>query len=438
MSLDLPESANEVVQRSKTDVQREVSESNPFLRNSWLGALITGYGNRIFDFYIQLKEAIKQSLPDTATGTFLERWAAIWSRNRLAATAGNGNIVATGTATTTIPINTLFVTSDGLIYKSSSAVSITDSVISVTSITRVGNVATVTTASDHNLANNVLVSILGAVETDYNVVDAVIQVTSLTVFTFTVENAPTTPATGTITATHTSIPVPVAAQTFGADTNQLAGTELKLQSPIVGVDDVTNVDFGEIGGGTDQETDTALQARLSDRIQNPVAHFNVAEITAIAKTVAGVTRVFVQEVTPALGQVTTYFMRDDDIDPIPSGAEVTAVNDVIQTIRPANTSVANVIVSAPTGVSTDFTFTALSPNTSTMQSAISANLAQFFDEQTSVGLDIDEDAYRSAIFNTVDTVTGDVVVSFTISAPPSGDITIASGEIGVLGNIVYP
>ena len=93
-----------------------------------------------------------------------------------------------------------------------------------------------------------------------------------------------------------------------------------------------------IGGGTDQETEESLRARMLGRIQNPVAHFNVAAITEKAKVIPGVTRVFVQEVTPAIGQVTTYFMRDNEISPIPTGSEVTKVKDSILEIKPANTA----------------------------------------------------------------------------------------------------
>lgn len=437
MSLNIPDNANEIVQRAKTDVQRVVQESNPFLKNSWFSALITGYGNRIFDFYIQLKEAIKQSFPDTAENEFLERWAAIWSRIRNAATNAQGNIVATGTTGTVITINTSFVASDGKIYTSDSAVTITSSIIAITSITRSGQTAAVTTISNHNLANNVLVTIIGAVETQYNVVSAMITVTALNTFTYQVIGSPSTPATGTITVSHTSIPVFVTSVGFGQLENQIAGTELKLQSPIVGVSDQLNVDFGEIGGGTDKETDTGLRLRLLDRIQNPVAMFNVAAIISIAKTISGVTRVFVQEITPSVGQVTVYFMRDDDINSIPTASEVLTVNNKIQSIRPANTDIVDVIVLSPTGISVDFTFTTLSPNTSTMKNAITANLQQFFAEETFVGSNINQDSYRSAIFNTVDTVTGDRVISFTLTTP-IGNIVIATGEIGILSNIIYP
>lgn len=437
MAIQLPNSATEVEQRAKTDVQREVPASNPFLKNSWLGAIITAFANRIYDYYLQLKEAFKQSLPDTATEEILERWAAIWGRTRLAATAANGNAVATGTATSNIPAGTLFTTSDGLIYESTVLVTIATTVLNVLSITRSGTTATVTTDGDHGLASNVPVTIAGAVETDYNGTDLEIQVTGADTFTYQVTGSPSTPATGTITATHTSIPVPVVSQDFGEQVNQTLDAELSLQSPIVGVDDTLNVDFGELAGGTDQESDADLRARLLDRIQNPVAHFNVAAITSKAKEIAGVTRVFVQEITPAVGQVTIYFMRDNDANPIPTAPEVTAVKDKILEIKPANTATSDVIVSAPTPVTVNFTFTALTPNTPTMQSAIDANLAQFFAEQTTVGVNVDEDKYRAAIANTIDTDTGDTVQTFTISAP-SGDIAIASGEIGVLGSVTYP
>ena len=514
MPIEIPETAAEVENRAQTDVQRELPESNPFLKNSWLLALVTSFANRVFDFYLQLKAAISENFPDTATDTFLERWAAIWGKQRIAATQATGSIVATGTATTSVVVGTVFTGSEGN-YTSTSSATISAQQISVSGIVRSGQTATATTVSAHGLANNVLVTISGAVETAYNII-AVITVTGLDTFEYQVAGTPTTPATGTILADFTSASVPVSSDDFGLSTNLAAGTELTLQSPIVGVDDTLAVDFGAIGGGTDQETNSSLRDRMLSRIQDPVAHFNAADIIDQAKEVAGVTRVFVQEagtvigtaaitsitrtgniatvtltavadfqsgqtvtiagadqsdynitavilvesptvfhyivantpVTPAtgtitstltvsIGQVRIFFMRDNDDNPIPTGSEVATVRAKIEEILPAATDDVNdLIVLAPTAVSTDFTFTALTPNTSTMQSAINANLRQFFDENTSVGTDIDQDAYRSAIFNTVDTDTGAIVETFTLSTPTT-DITIASDEIGTLGNVVY-
>lgn len=436
MPLDLPSTADEVVQRSKTDVQRVLVESNPFLPNSWLSALVTSLANRVFDFYIQLEEAVKLSFPDTTSGTFLDRWASIYGVPRLAATSSSGNIVATGTAATIIPISTSYQSSDGIAYTSTASATITAQSLSVSSIVRSGSLVTVTTAVDHGLASNVPVVISGAVETEYNG-SQVITVTGLDTFEYTITTTPSTPATGTILAGFTSANVPVQSDTFGVEANQPLDAVLSLQSPIAGVDNDAQVDFGELDGGVDQESDTDLRTRLLSRIQNPVAHFSEADIDAEAKTIAGVTRVFVESITPAKGQVTVYFMRDNETPAIPDASEVATVKAQLDTILPANTSTTDLIVAAPTPVATAFTFSALSPDTSTMRTAITASLTQFFSEETVVGTDIDEDKYRAAIINTIDTETGDDLDTFTLSTP-SGDITIASGEIGTLGTVTYP
>ena len=106
-------------------------------------------------------------------------------------------------------------------------------------------------------------------------------------------------------------------------------------------------------------------------------------------------------------------------------------------IRPANTATGDLIVLAPTAVATNFVFSAISPNTATMKAAITASLQQFFSERTMVGVSVVADAYRSAIFNTVDTVTGQELASFTLSSP-AGTIAITAGQIATLGSVTYP
>lgn len=441
MPLDIPETSEEVIQRAKTDVRRALLGSNPFLKNSAISALIIGYANRVFDFYLQLKIAIAESFPDTATGIFLEAWAAIFGIIRLAATQSSGNIIAIGNVGGFIPASTLYSTTDGVVFVVDTDATIIANTDSVTTITRVGNTATVTTDDPHNLASNVPVTITGAVELEYNEVDTLIQVTGLNTFTYEVTGNPSSPATGTIFADHISIPVTVTSQEFQDSENDVnvnlsLDTPLGLQSPIVNVNDNANVDFSAVGGGADQENDPALRLRMLTRIQNPVANFNVAAIDEQARLVNGVTRVFVQEITPAIGQVTTYFMRDDDEDPIPTPGEVTDVKDSILLIKPANTATADVIVLAPVGVTQDFTFSSLTPNTASMQTAITANLGQFFKEEPQVGVTITEEKYVAAIQNTIDS-GGNSIDNFALS-DPIGDIPITTGQIGLLGVVSYP
>ncbi len=516
MALELPSTSTEVENRIKIDVAREAPDSNPYLRNHWLQALIVGFGRRIFDLYRDTQRLIDGLFPDTATEEQAEQWGTIYGVTRNPATQSTGNVVATGTVSTLIPSGTLMTAGTQSIQSTVNA-TITGITNSVTSITRSGTTATVQTTGAHGLASNVAITVTGAVEVDYNVVDTEITVISANRFTYDVANAPTTPATGTILADGDFAVVPVQSVDFGLATNFTLDTPALLQSPIAGADDQLNVDFEQLSGGADQETDAQLKARYLEVIRDPVAHFNTADITKKAKEVSGVTRVFVEEsgtntgstltitsltrlgsiataitsvnhgfdpgmvatvsgvtepeynvseapilvindttfsyavpgtpTPPAtgtpittglipLGVVRVLFTRDNETPNIPSSGEVATVATKLEEIRPANTAKSNMIVVAPVPVPVDFTFLTIEPATTTMQSAVVANLSQFFTESTVVGLDITVDLYRAAIQNTVDTDTGDAVVSFTLSTPTVA-VTINSGEIGVLGTVTF-
>ena len=441
MPLTTPESADDVIARAIADVELALAPvgGKPALKNSWLNSAIVAYSNRVFDFYFALDQAALESLPDTAVIN-LDRWAAIWKIIRTAGTPSTGNAIASGVLLSSIPGTTFLVTGDGKRYKTrfNTIISMKVFGIAAGNLTSAAGVATCITTPVHRLTSQVRITIEDADQPEYNVVNVpIIDILDANTFTFAITGSPASPATGVIFLEFATAILIVESIDPGSTEDQVFDVALKFESPITGVDDVARVDFDELGGGATREINIAVRARLLDRIQNPIAHFNTAELTAVAKSVAGVTRVFVQEITPNVGQVTVYFMRDNDVTSIPSGSEVAAVKSVLDAIRPGNSDTADLIVLAPTAVSTDFTFTALSPNTAAMKTAVENNLKELFDERTNIGANVTEDTYKAAIFGTVDTTTGDILTSFTLSAPP-GDITIAAGQIGTLGAVTFP
>ena len=132
MALNLPESAKEVISRSKVDVQRELNQSDPFVKNHWLLAIVTANSNRVFDFYLQLKQAILALFPDTTYGQYLTRWAAIFGKSLNPATKASGNVVGTGTSGHTIPAGTTFVITSAT-YTSTFLSTISENEISISS-----------------------------------------------------------------------------------------------------------------------------------------------------------------------------------------------------------------------------------------------------------------------------------------------------------------
>lgn len=514
MSINFPSTRKEVDNRAKADVKSQLTTSNPWLKNSFLSALITGYSGRIYEFYLQLKNALLEMFPDTATGSYIDRWGSYVAITRKAASQATGSLVFTGTVGSIIPGGTTVTSSDGLSYTLETGVTIATNTSSISSLTRSGAVATANTSSEHNLATGMTVTISGADQSEYNG-DVVVTVVDADTFTFTVDSGATTPATGTITSSVDSISGTVTSVKYGATTNQVSGSQLTLTSPISGVDSTAYVPYDEIDGAADDEDDESYRARVLYRYQNPVTLFNVAAITSKVLETPGVTRVWVSEagtetnpisvssmtrsgnaltVTTAVnhnledgqyvtisgadqsdydgkfkvcvvnddkfviatqssqattatgtitaspgipnGQVKVYFTRDNDTSPIPTGTEVNTVKTNLLTIKPAHVSDGDVLVNAPVAVTVDFTFTALTPNTTAMQTAITNSLTALFSEETDVSVPLQQAAYMASIWQTVDE-TGALVKSFTLSTP-TATVDVTEGQLATLGTITFP
>jgi uncharacterized phage protein gp47/JayE len=434
MPIEFP-TYEDIINRILADVAANLPDVDPTIFGSFLRAFSTGLGGRSFDITLLQQQLLQQFFPQTATGEFLERWAGYEGITRSPATVGTGSVTFTGTATSVIPSGTQIRSVIGELYETQTGITLSSQVISVTSITRSGTIATATTASDHNMATGMTVTVAGADQAEYNG-SFLITVTGTDTFEYTVTGSPATPATGTITASFTGAWTDVESVNTGQIVNLDSGAQLNLVSSIAGVDTTAYVQFLGITGGTDTETDVNLLTRVLQSRSNPVANFNVAAIEKQALSVPGVTRLLVKRITPRIGAVTILFVRDNDDNIIPSAAEVQAVKDAIIEILQASSDETDVVVTAPTPVTTDYLFTAISPDTPTMQIAISANLQAFYEDQVTFETDIVEDKYRGAIINTIDPDTGDTLDSFTLSSP-TGDITIGTDKIGVLGTVSF-
>ena len=445
MPIELPEDRKEITDRMKNDVRAQLPKSDPFLRNSFLGALIFGISGRIFDFFLQIKALLQEMFMDTATGDFLARWGSYVNISRNAATVAIGPITIAGTIGSVIPTGTPFQSSAQVQYTSDGESIITDLTRIIASLTRIGQEAVAQTTLPHAFTNGISVTISGAEEAPYNGT-FVINVTAEDEFTYIIEGSPVTPATGAeIKAEFDGASVQLISEIFGEAANLAFGTALTLTTPIVGVDNTGFVQFATISGGEDLESDEDFRARIIDRYQNPVSFFNVAQIEQKAKTVGGVTRVFVEETTPDPGQITVFFTKDNELTSIiPTLTDRQLVKEAILTIKPAhmiggsvvNPGEGDIFVPVLNEVKIDFLFTNLIPDNSSLRKSISANLDQLFRQDNGVNEAITQLLYDSVIFNSFDNA-GNKVTTFTLTTPV-GDVPIGVGEIGTLGDITFP
>lgn len=233
-------------------------------------------------------------------------------------------------------------------------------------------------------------------------------------------DADVTIAGGTATAA-------VTAAEGGADGNADAASSLSLVSPIAGVNSAATVAAGGLTGGTDTEADEDLRTRVLRRIQQPPHGGADFDYVAWALEVAGVTRAWVYPAELGLGTVTVRFMMDDTYaDGIPQAADVTAVQDYIDALRPVT---AALTVVAPVAVALDLTI-ALEPNTATVQAAVQAELEDLLQREAEPGATILLSHLREAISIAAGETDHDLV-------SPAADVTHSTGEIPVLGTITW-
>lgn len=441
MPLSIP-TRKSLVQSGQGYFRRNVPEWDPSTsRRSYVGGLIVTLMSALHDWYVALREAIKQCFPQTATGTFLRTgwWADITHLSLNPATAAHGLVVVTGDAGAAVPVGTTL-TTNARSYTTDHGVSIVAQTLTLSSLIRSGSTATAATVSAHLLATGQTVTISGASQAEYNG-DVEIIVTGETTFVYAVGGTPATPATGSLILSATYASVPVTCTSYGADTSLDSGSTLAVPT-LTGVDATAIVAFGGLVGA-DAETLEEYRQRVLAALGTDFGTFSAGEIEILAKTVTGVTRVWVRKAMvdppsgwPLEGQVFVAFMRDHDDDPYPSATAVDDVYDAIATVLPAHVAPDDLVVRSPTKETIDFAFSAISPDTPTMRAAITASLTQFFSEGVDYGVAIPEDDYRCAIRDTYDPIGRQRLVSFTL-ATLSGDISVGVYSLPALGNVTF-
>lgn len=220
----------------------------------------------------------------------------------------------------------------------------------------------------------------------------------------------------------------------GRTANAIEGVSITITTPLDGLNPAALVSAGGIGLGADIESDAAYRERILYRKRNPPHGGAAHDYVIWASQVPGVTRVFVDPISQANMRTTVgiWFLMDDSYaDGIPQAADVTAVEDHIEPLRPAGAPLA---IAAPTGVSVDIEIANLSEDTVAVRSAIATELSALF-RRLSVSTVTDPvTVYRSQISEAISAAIGEAHHDLVT---PVANVTLDEGEVATLGDITY-
>lgn len=288
---------SQIVERIKGDFKTGLSLT-AILRRSFLDVMAKAFGGASHTLHGHIEYGItKKFFPDTGDEATVVRWGTLYNLPRKEATFAKLNITLSGTTGGTVPINTIFVRSDGVQYKLQAAVIV-----------------------------------------------------------------PASPGTA---------PGIIVAVVAGENGNMTAGESVNLQSPIVGVNSSALIASVNTEG-EDLEPLEEYRTRVLERLQSPPAGGKVTDYIAFAKTVAGVTRVWVLPDHLGEGTVGLTFVEDGNAPAsiIPSPAKVTEVQQAVLALQPIN---ADLFTFAPTTLAINPVIK-LKPNTTAVQDAVKAEL----------------------------------------------------------------
>mgnify|MGYP000904656875 CR=1 FL=1 len=428
-----PDDSNEVVARIHADTKGELDNSNPWLPGGFLKAVDTGLARRVFDYYYQMKRLEANLWPDSDEPDYVKMWSDLKNILPLSASKARGPVVFTGTNSTDVLTGTVIAIGE-LEYTVDSTVTIESQALSVASLSASGLVAICITEEDHNMATGLSVTISGAIQGEWNQAWTPITVTGEKSFTFAVPFGISTPATGPIIATHISASADVTCSVATVDGNQIGGTELRMQSTEVGIDDTAVVQFGGLIGGSNDESVEDWQDRVIDRWRNPQTPFNPATIADTVRSIVGNTRVWVHRAYPAAGEVTVYFVRDNETSIIPTAEDESNTLAAVVAISPGNTAEEDIHVSGPIPALIDITVANIVPNTRTMRQAIESSIDSFFKSEVEEGQDFSVDRLKAAMYRSYDFVRGENIESFLLEAPVN-DSQIERGYMAIKGTV---
>lgn len=347
------------------------------------------------------------------------------------ASSASGKIVINGNVGIVIPTNTTFV-SNGLEYKTLADATITNTQILITTLNRIGNVVYATTSINHNLASGILLSISGANEIDFNVVNKIIIVTGFNTFTFQ-EDGVQGLATGTINLTTNIALINIESNDGGVNTNLVSGSPLTILVPIVGINSTAFVDYSNVIGGADKETIDELQQRAIQIVKNPAPVFSGIYYKNLALSLSGIERAWCYDSPSSfdLSGIFEIFILPYNPSNISDLSTLLLTGQLHSSFFPELSGPnQNFFIKQPTLQPVNITITNILPNTLLMKQQIDNNFTTFFNN-IELGQNINVETIKNVIRQTQDTngiyaVFNDVTINNGTSAR---DVLLTKGTI---------
>jgi len=226
--------------------------------------------------------------------------------------------------------------------------------------------------------------------------------------------------------------VEIIAEKVGTEYNVGADTITVMETPVNGVESVTNPN--PTTGGVDQEGDYSYHSRFQNYIEG-LGRSNIAGLLAGALSVEGITSASIKENFPPISNVNAYLYIDDGS---PGGVSTEKISEVQEVIDGDGTESKpgyrgagiNIEVASPSIVTQDVTMTITveqGVDIDSVKQDIKTNITNYINN-----LGIGDDIIFNELVSKTMEVFGVTDVSITL---PTGNVLITDSQVGRVGTI---
>ncbi len=367
---------NQIIDRIEKDMEWRLNSRSSLLKVAFLRVLAHVFAGAIHIAYGFLALILKQLLPDSATGEWLNRHAYIWGVVRKAASFSSGNAIFTGTDDTIIPKDTTIQTEEGVEYYTSAQAVVANGFALV-------EIQAAEAGIDGNISISKTLEIISPIVGIEDIVHIGIYELPFDNFigtTFsvgeTIENTDQL-GVGLIVAVDTGLLSIILQEGSFSDNDNITNGE--ATAIVNGI--LTNVNF--ISGGEDAEDDEALRKRVLQRIRNQPAGGAKHDLKRWALEVSGVGDAWPLSNFPSPGWGTV-IVKASGSTSVPSSTLLTEVRNYLTERIPVT---ADINVVAIDEVQVAFTI-AIPSSESSLQSIVEGNIRLLLEEVGEPGVSI--------------------------------------------------
>jgi uncharacterized phage protein gp47/JayE len=407
----------DIAQDLKLQFQKDFSQSNPFLPNSFLGSLLNTFAFGLYDLNLKMRYLLKQTFANTADIKYLR----LQAQNRieeLEPTYASGLVTVYGDEGTIISQGDEFNVKNGdLIFKAEDNATISNSLITkLESLTSKETLAILSFTDYHHLINDQIISISNADNVEFNG-DWKIRVIDNKTVSFNIDSASDLNediATSEITISSNMTLVSLKCSTIGEIGNIQPYTPLESNNVNI---EVVSVNYNGFSGGRDEESTQDYRERFLKFLRLPQAYFNASNLESlILEKFPKVTRVYINDNAPLPNLVTFYVVNDNVTDLTVDSATINEIRDFLETYRPINVSIDALKVENPKQQEVSIIIDKLSPNASSFKKLVEEDIKEYL-KSVKVGGRLDISKLQGFIYNIRDFKNGYNVEDFELTQP---------------------